>query len=297
MLVRPANPLQLVELEAPLADGQEVVSKQGTESVGVGVQLGVVEGPLELKDVICHAVVSPWIRPLEAVIPRRSICPIFLRTGQSGRRAAAAGAGRGGQGDAAGGVAEDDPLLAQCPEPAAQRNNAVLDHRSVPGVDRVEGALTGHERRRVLTTGGRLIVAVDHPFAIHALRRLAGHRTNYFATYNWTEEWTMGGQTAPVSFWNRPLHAMTDAFTAAGFRISIISEPQPAPAARELFPMNSVSSRPAQASCSSSCTPTNRRGDQRSRGRWHVDYGTERIFQTNTEPSTVMTATDRYSAG
>jgi SAM-dependent methyltransferase len=92
------------------------------------------------------------------------------------------------------------------------------------------------ELRRVLTTGGRLIVAVDHPFAIHAIHRLAGRKTDYFATYNWTEEWTMGGQTAPMSFWNRPLHAMTDAFTAAGFRIAVISEPEPAPAARELFP-------------------------------------------------------------
>ena len=65
---------------------------------------------------------------------------------------------------------------------------------------------------------------------------LAGRKTDYFATYNWTEEWTMGGQTALMSFWNRPLHAMTDAFTAAGFRISVISEPEPVPAARELFP-------------------------------------------------------------
>lgn len=89
---------------------------------------------------------------------------------------------------------------------------------------------------RVLTAGGRLIVAVDHPFAIHAIHRLAGRRTDYFETYNWTEEWTMGGQTALMSFWNRPLHAMTDAFTAAGFRISVLSEPQPVPAARELFP-------------------------------------------------------------
>lgn len=29
---------------------------------------------------------------------------------------------------------------------------------------------------------------------------------------------------------------MTDAFTAAGFRIAVISEPHPTPAARELFP-------------------------------------------------------------
>jgi hypothetical protein len=46
----------------------------------------------------------------------------------------------------------------------------------------------------------------------------------------------MGGQTARMSFWDRPLHAMTDAFTAAGFRIAVISEPAPAPAAREPFP-------------------------------------------------------------
>jgi hypothetical protein len=29
---------------------------------------------------------------------------------------------------------------------------------------------------------------------------------------------------------------MTDAFTAAGFQIAVISEPLPVPAARELFP-------------------------------------------------------------
>jgi SAM-dependent methyltransferase len=92
------------------------------------------------------------------------------------------------------------------------------------------------ELRRVLKPGGRLIVAVDHPFAIHGLQQAAGHKRDYFATYNWTEDWIMGGQTVPMSFWNRPLHAMTDAFTAAGFRTSVISEPDPVPEARELFP-------------------------------------------------------------
>jgi SAM-dependent methyltransferase len=91
------------------------------------------------------------------------------------------------------------------------------------------------ELRRVLKPGGRLIAAVDHPFAITGLQRQAGHQVDYFATYNWTEEWTMGGKTVPMSFWNRPLHAMTDAFTAAGFKISVISEPPPDPAAYELF--------------------------------------------------------------
>ena len=56
------------------------------------------------------------------------------------------------------------------------------------------------------------------------------HReADYFATTNLTAEWTAGGRTALMSFWHRPLHAMTDAFTAAGFRITTISEPAPAP--------------------------------------------------------------------
>jgi hypothetical protein len=92
------------------------------------------------------------------------------------------------------------------------------------------------ELRRVLKPGGRLIVAVDHPFVVNLMHREAGRKPDYFATYNHTAEWTMGGQTARMSFWHRPLHAMTDAFTAAGFRIAVISEPPPAPGARELFP-------------------------------------------------------------
>jgi len=92
------------------------------------------------------------------------------------------------------------------------------------------------ELRRVLRPGGRLIVSVDHPFAVNIMHREAGRKPDYFATYNHTAEWTMGGQTALMTFWHRPLHAMTDAFTAAGFRIMVISEPEPAPAARELFP-------------------------------------------------------------
>ncbi|HEX4063612.1 MAG TPA: hypothetical protein VHY58_21565 [Streptosporangiaceae bacterium] len=68
------------------------------------------------------------------------------------------------------------------------------------------------------------------------MQRAAGRKTDYFATSNRTEEWIMDGHTALMSFWTRPLHAMTDAFTAAGFRISVISEPPPAPGARERFP-------------------------------------------------------------
>jgi SAM-dependent methyltransferase len=90
---------------------------------------------------------------------------------------------------------------------------------------------------RVLKPGGRLIASVEHPFATNIWHREAGHEPDYFATYNWVDEWTVDGQTALLRFWARPLSAMTDAFTAAGFRISVISEPGVAPdTPRELLP-------------------------------------------------------------
>lgn len=92
------------------------------------------------------------------------------------------------------------------------------------------------EIRRVLKPGGRLLVSVDHPFVITLMQQAAGEKPKYFETRNRTEEWVMGGQTTTLSFWDRPLHAMTEAFTAAGFRITVISEPPFVPEARDLFP-------------------------------------------------------------
>jgi SAM-dependent methyltransferase len=93
------------------------------------------------------------------------------------------------------------------------------------------------EFRRVLKPGGRFIMSTNHPTAEYCVARLQGRRPDYFATYEETDEWTTAtGHTFALANWRRPLHAMTDAFTAAGFRILTISEPQPAPEARELFP-------------------------------------------------------------
>jgi len=92
------------------------------------------------------------------------------------------------------------------------------------------------ELRRVLKPGGRVLVSVEHPFAINLMHRESGRKADYFATTNRTEEYTFNGQTALLSLWDRPLHAMTGAFTAAGFRMTVISEPEPSPTARELFP-------------------------------------------------------------
>ena len=53
----------------------------------------------------------------------------------------------------------------------------------------------------------------------------------------WSEEYTFGDQQAVLTYWHRPLHAMSDAFTEAGFRIAVISEPPFSPdTPKELLP-------------------------------------------------------------
>ena len=88
------------------------------------------------------------------------------------------------------------------------------------------------ELRRVLVPGGRLIVAMNHPW-VYKLVRPEG---DYFATEEWSDEYTFSGQSAVLTYWHRPLHAVTSEFTAAGFRIAVVSEPPPAPGTREAFP-------------------------------------------------------------
>ncbi|MER6142030.1 class I SAM-dependent methyltransferase [Streptomyces sparsogenes] len=89
------------------------------------------------------------------------------------------------------------------------------------------------ELRRVLRPGGRLIASVDHPVTAYTIQ---DPRPDYFATTAYSFDWMLGGQSTPMRLWRKPLHAMIDAFTNAGFHLSAIAEPQPDPAARELFP-------------------------------------------------------------
>jgi SAM-dependent methyltransferase len=91
------------------------------------------------------------------------------------------------------------------------------------------------ELRRLLKPGGRLILSVNHPTVYKVVYPTA----DYFAITKHTEEFTFNGQTAELTFWHRPLHAMTTAFTEAGFNISVISEPPFSPnAPRNLLPPN-----------------------------------------------------------
>jgi ubiquinone/menaquinone biosynthesis C-methylase UbiE len=108
--------------------------------------------------------------------------------------------------------------------------------------DRVLAALVLHyiedwslplrEFRRVLVSGGRLVISTHHPFCDHVLA--GGH--DYFGTFQLDDCWEKGGEIMEMRYWRRPLSAMTQALSAAGFIIEIVSEPRPLAGARERFP-------------------------------------------------------------
>lgn len=82
-----------------------------------------------------------------------------------------------------------------------------------------------NEIKRVLRPNGRLIMSVNHPLVYP----WTNPGKDYFGTTQYSDEHSFDGQPATLTYWHRPLHAMTDAFGKAGFAIEVIGEPPYSP--------------------------------------------------------------------
>jgi len=85
------------------------------------------------------------------------------------------------------------------------------------------------ELARVLRPGGHLVFSTHHPMMTWQLYR----SPDYFATELLESEWDVVGK---VSFYRRPLTAITEALAGAGFVIERLVEPQPTEAFRHASP-------------------------------------------------------------
>ena len=81
------------------------------------------------------------------------------------------------------------------------------------------------EFRRVLKTDGRILFSTHHP----AMDWQLHSPEDYFAVKEVSETWTLGASEHVVTFWRRPLTAITGAIAAAGFVIDRLVEPEPVP--------------------------------------------------------------------
>ena len=71
------------------------------------------------------------------------------------------------------------------------------------------------EFHRILEPGGAVVFSTHHPATDSQLHS----RDDYFAVKQVTETWLKDGQPFNVTFWRRPLTAVTAAISSAGFVI------------------------------------------------------------------------------
>ncbi len=90
------------------------------------------------------------------------------------------------------------------------------------------GAL--REFSRVLTPDGAVVFSTHHP----AIDWQNHSRDDYFAVKQVTETWHVLGKPYDVTFWRRPLTAITAAIWDAGFIIERLVEPEPTKETRQV---------------------------------------------------------------
>jgi SAM-dependent methyltransferase len=87
------------------------------------------------------------------------------------------------------------------------------------------------EFHRVLAPAGVVVFSTHHPAMDWEYSP-----GDYFATKQITERWQKGSGEFDVTFWRRPLTAMTQTIASAGFVIEQLVEPAPVPGLRDQDP-------------------------------------------------------------
>jgi hypothetical protein len=85
------------------------------------------------------------------------------------------------------------------------------------------------ESARLLRAGGRMCLAVPHPFAEMARKRDGA--PGYFTPHRYADVVERDGISMTFESWRRPLSAYTEALERAGFSIEAMREPTPGAAA------------------------------------------------------------------
>jgi ubiquinone/menaquinone biosynthesis C-methylase UbiE len=98
------------------------------------------------------------------------------------------------------------------------------------------------EVRRVLTQDGAVVFSTHHPTMDWVLHS----PDDYFALKQVTETWHIGRRDFEVTFWRRPLAAMTQAISEAGLLMERLVEPAPSPelAARDPVAYEEIRTKP-----------------------------------------------------
>lgn len=90
------------------------------------------------------------------------------------------------------------------------------------------------EAARLLATGGRLGIAIPHPFAEMARER--DDDSDYYTAHRYVDVIERGGVSMTFESWRRPLSAYTQALEDAGLAIEAMREPIPGTAALAAAP-------------------------------------------------------------